>query len=65
MSHPQIRNLSNEVFERVFPHLEPIDLTHGKILYDMDGPITDVYFPNNAMVSLVTEMADARRSRWD
>ena len=63
--HPQIRNrilsaLSNEVFERVFPHLEPIDLTHGKILYDMDGPITDVYFPNNAMVSLVTEMADGK-----
>jgi CRP-like cAMP-binding protein len=61
----QIKNrilsaLPDEVFERLSPHLEPVDLPHGKILYDMDGAITHVYFPNNAMVSLVTEMTDGK-----
>lgn len=55
-----LASLSDEVLERVSPHLEPVDLTHGKILYDMNGPVTQVYFPNNAMVSLVTDMADGK-----
>jgi CRP-like cAMP-binding protein len=62
---PDIRNqilsaLSDEGFQHLSPHLEKVDLVHGRIVYEMDGPVTHCYFPNNAMVSLVTEMADGK-----
>jgi CRP-like cAMP-binding protein len=52
--------VSDETFSRLSPHLESVDLPHEKVLYEMEGPVTEVYFPNNAMVSLVTEMADGK-----
>jgi CRP-like cAMP-binding protein len=47
-------------YERLSPHLENFDFEHAKVLYERGGPIEHVYFPSNAMVSLVTEMSDGK-----
>lgn len=50
--------LSDGEYQRLLPHLEPVDLPHGEVLYEMDGPVHYVYFPFNALISLVTQMTD-------
>jgi CRP-like cAMP-binding protein len=62
-SPPLIRNkilaaLSDREYQRLLPHLEVVDLTHGQVLYEMDGPVQYAYFPFNAMISLVTQMTN-------
>lgn len=47
-------------YQRLAPHLEEIVLEHAKVLYEIGAPVDYVYFPTNAMVSLVTEMSDGR-----
>ena len=46
--------LPNQEYQRLVPHLEEVSLTLGQILYQPGEPILHVYFPNRAMVSLVT-----------
>jgi CRP-like cAMP-binding protein len=46
--------LPDQEYQRLVPHLEEVSLTLGKILYQPGEPILHVYFPNRAMVSLVT-----------
>jgi hypothetical protein len=48
------------VYQRLSPHLETVDLIHGKILYEIGGAIDYVYFPVYAVISLVTEMSDGK-----
>ena len=43
-SQPQIKNrllatLSSEVYQRLLPHLEPVELPHGKVLYEIGDVI--------------------------
>ncbi len=40
-------------WERWVPHLELIDLPLGKVLHESGAPATHVYFPTNAIVSLL------------
>jgi CRP-like cAMP-binding protein len=40
--------------------LEPVKLPHGLVLYEMGQQVRHVYFPNNALISLVTEMSDGK-----
>ena len=47
-----------EEYQRLLPHLEPISLNIGTILYEPNKLIRDVYFPNRAMISLVSVMTD-------
>lgn len=47
-----------EEYQRLLPHLERISLTLGKVLYEPGNSITEVYFPNEAMLSLVSIMTD-------
>ena len=47
-----------EEYQRLLPHLEHISLTLGKVLYEPGKSITEVYFPNEAMLSLVSVMKD-------
>jgi CRP-like cAMP-binding protein len=62
------RNSKNEIltdlpeseFQRILPHLESVDLTHGEIIYEIDQPIDYMYFPSGAMISLVTQMEDGK-----
>lgn len=52
--------LPNNVYQRLLPHLESIHLKHGKVIYEMGGAVEYVYFPLNALISLVTQMKDGR-----
>jgi CRP-like cAMP-binding protein len=45
--------LSRETLARLTPMLETVELPRGKILYRADEQVPHVYFPNQAMISLV------------
>jgi CRP-like cAMP-binding protein len=55
-----LADLPESDYRRISPHLEPVDLPSGKILYNIDQPIDYVYFPSGAMISLVTLMEDGK-----
>lgn len=40
---------------RLTPHLRQCELRHGAVLYDIDDEIEQLYFPLDAMISIVTE----------
>lgn len=48
--------LPAQEYQRLVPHLELIDLSVGKVIYEPGEPIPHVYFPNKAIVSLITTM---------
>jgi CRP-like cAMP-binding protein len=48
--------LPAEVRDRVFPHLEPLQLPLGKVLYESGGALRYVYFPTDSIVSLLYVM---------
>jgi CRP-like cAMP-binding protein len=47
-------------YQRLASHLEPVELDHGRILYEMGDTIEYLYFPFRAMISLVTQMEDGK-----
>ncbi len=50
--------LSPEENQRIAPHLEYVRLTLGTVLYESQAPIEHIYFPLDAMVSLVATLAE-------
>lgn len=48
--------LSSEVQDRLFSHLEPVDLPLGKVLYESGDALRHVYFPTDSIVSLLYVM---------
>ncbi len=44
--------------KRFGPHLEPVDMPLGKVLYESGSPVTHVYFPTTSIVSLLYMMED-------
>jgi CRP-like cAMP-binding protein len=55
-----LASLPDDQYQRILPHLESFEFSQGRILYEMDGPIDYMYFPEGAMVSLVTQMLDGK-----
>jgi CRP-like cAMP-binding protein len=49
--------LPAEVQDRLFPHLEVMPLTLGKVLYESGDTLRHVYFPTDSIVSLLYVMA--------
>jgi len=49
-----LANLPSEEYQRLLPHLEPVSLEHGQIVYEIEEPIEYFYFPLHAVISLVT-----------
>ncbi|MGP1375240.1 MAG: Crp/Fnr family transcriptional regulator [Almyronema sp.] len=43
-------------YQRLVPHLRTVQFSLGQILYEPTEPVATVYFPNQAMVSLVQIM---------
>ena len=39
-------------FDRLAPHLEPVAMRLGDVLYESGGKLSHVYFPTTAIVSL-------------
>lgn len=50
--------LPEEEYERIRPHLDPVLLTVGDVVYDSGASITHVLFPTSAIVSLLYTMED-------
>ncbi|MEH2230428.1 MAG: Crp/Fnr family transcriptional regulator [Nostoc sp.] len=50
--------LPDSDYERLFPHLKIVPLQVQQILYEAAEPITQVYFPDRAVVSIITTMED-------
>jgi CRP-like cAMP-binding protein len=50
--------LPPDEYELLFPHMEHVHLPHGQVVIQHSQPIRDVYFPNDALISLVTQLAD-------
>lgn len=50
--------LPPEEHERLAPHLEPITLAVGDVLYYPQEPVTHVYFLNSGMVSIIATFED-------
>ncbi|MGA9997707.1 MAG: Crp/Fnr family transcriptional regulator [Pyrinomonadaceae bacterium] len=50
--------LPPEDYERLAPHLEPVNLTLNQTIYPPHTPVTHVYFPENAMISVVANSTD-------
>jgi CRP-like cAMP-binding protein len=45
-------------YEHLLPHLEPVPLQHGKILYELHDPVGHAYFPTSGMISLLSTTKD-------
>jgi len=48
--------MSTDVQRRLFPHLEPVSLTLGDVVYESGDTLRHVYFPTDAIVSLLYVM---------
>jgi len=53
-----LASLPADLLTRFKARLEPIDLKSGDVLFEPDEPIAHVYFPVNAVVSLLAIMTD-------
>lgn len=49
-----LSHLSPQDYERIAPHLTPVQLTHGLVIQEAGEPMEYVYFPGNSMVSLIS-----------
>jgi CRP-like cAMP-binding protein len=48
--------MPRETQDRLFPHMKLVDLPLGKVLYESGDALHNVYFPTNAIVSLLYVM---------
>ena len=55
-----LNSLPKADFERLLPDLEPVRLVSGEMLYRPNEPINYVYFPNDAMASIVATTAEGQ-----
>jgi CRP-like cAMP-binding protein len=44
--------------DRLFPHLHPVALPLGRVIYESGARLRDIYFPTNAIVSLLYVLAN-------
>lgn len=60
LSNRILSALSPATLQCVKPHLEPVVLQRGRVIYEPDGRIDKLYFVNRGLVSLVRTMKDGR-----
>lgn len=53
-----LASLPESEYQRLVPHLEEVSLALGKVLYEPQEAIKQVYFPSQGMVSLVLILED-------
>jgi CRP-like cAMP-binding protein len=53
-----LARLPDEELVRWLPHLEPVDMPLGRVLYESGATLLYVYFPTSAIVSLLYVMED-------
>jgi len=55
-----LQALSEADFARVKPHLKPVELVRGTVLYEAGEPIRRVLFPDSGIISSVVELASGQ-----
>src|SRR5690606_32324999 len=55
-----LRSLPVKTLSRLLPIIQPTTMLGGMTIDHVDGPITQMYFINRGMVSLVKAMRDGR-----
>lgn len=55
-----LKAISDQVRERLYPHLELTELKLGAVLYESGDVMDSVYFPTNSIVSMLYVMEDGR-----
>lgn len=50
--------LPTSEYQRIAPYLKPVELIGGQILLEPNEPVQNIYFPQRAMISLVSIMID-------
>ena len=53
-----LNGLSPAARERLYPHLELVEMPLGKVLYESGDVLRHVYFPTDSIVSLLYVMED-------
>src|SRR5919198_3928190 len=53
-----LARLPSAEYQRLAPHLEPVYLNTGEVLYRPDKPIRYVYFPGTAVLSHIATLED-------
>jgi CRP-like cAMP-binding protein len=48
--------LPADIYKRILPHLETVELKLRQVLYEAGDAVTHAYFPNNSLISLVSKM---------
>jgi CRP-like cAMP-binding protein len=54
ISNRLLAALPRKHYQRLLGGFEPVTLTYGEVLYEPGDPVRHVYFPNDALVSLLT-----------
>jgi CRP-like cAMP-binding protein len=60
LSNKLLATLSRNDFRLLLPHLSPVQLAQGEVLFETGAEVDQVYFPVSGMVSLVVVMGDGR-----
>ena len=62
VQHPNrlLASLAAADFALLRPHLKPLDLVHGDLLFDAGDPVNWVYFPHRGVISLVVSLSDGQ-----
>src|SRR6266850_7304243 len=47
-------------YKRLAPHIELVSLDAKQVLYQPNGPVEQVYFPENVVIPIVSQMKDDR-----
>jgi len=62
LSHPRdnrlVAGLPDAEWRRWLPHLEPVDLALGQVIYESGDTLSHAYFPTTAIVSMLYVMQD-------
>ena len=48
-----LRALPRDVYERLLPHIEPVELQHKDVIWEPNAPIRSAYFPRTCVLSLL------------
>jgi CRP-like cAMP-binding protein len=60
-----LSTLPAEEFARLFPHLEPVSLVAGEVLYKLDEEMRYAYFPETAVISHLYILAEGGMTEAD
>ena len=62
LNNQLLSSLLVSTYQRLLPHLEQVNLSSGEVVHQPNETITEVYFPQSAIFSLVVVMSDRATS---